>query len=266
MITKFTRVSLITLSPLNEQKRMLVEDNKQMEEKIVGSKKKREMKKIDLNMVADSQTTGAQQQQHHSVDSTRDPKRNRPVINLSQRDPDRINDGGETKLGGHTGSHQSTTGGGGKWQLRRPAESAGRSTFPGLSFLLLLASQLHSDTGQNRQLEQENCVSVQEAEVEEGSDEVMKELKNIKRQNSITHGLLSAIIVVTLACQLSEVSLILKIGHVLSSPLESLGGILKIFRSGQPKVDVQQVLKQASSSLKVPYLELPALVDTSEEE
>lgn len=113
------------------------------------------------------------------------------------------------------------------------------------------------------------------------NDEIMKELKNIKRQNLITHGLLSAMIVVTLTWQLSEVSLILKIKNVLSSPLESLGGIMKRFLNGQPKVNVQEVMKQASSIkekvgfdstsnsvlklLELPQLELPGL-DTSEEE
>ncbi|XP_075504689.1 agamous-like MADS-box protein AGL27 [Primulina tabacum] len=60
-----TRLMLDSISSLNEQEKMLAEDNKQMEEKIVGTKNSNAMKMIDLNVVADSQTTGAQQ--HHLV-------------------------------------------------------------------------------------------------------------------------------------------------------------------------------------------------------
>ncbi|XP_073132677.1 agamous-like MADS-box protein AGL27 isoform X2 [Henckelia pumila] len=60
-----TRLLLDSISSLNEQEKMLAEDNKQMEEKIVGSKNHHGMNMIDLNVVADSQTTGAQQ--HHLV-------------------------------------------------------------------------------------------------------------------------------------------------------------------------------------------------------
>ncbi|XP_073303660.1 uncharacterized protein [Primulina huaijiensis] len=133
------------------------------------------------------------------------------------------------------------------------------------------------------QLEQENW---EPDESESGHvnthscDEIMEELNKVKRQNLITHGLLSAMILVTLTWQLSEVSLILKIKHVLSSPLESLGGIAKRFFNGQPKVNVnvnvQQVMKQVSSIKdkvsfespsvpELPQLELPGF-DTSEEE
>ncbi|XP_073048964.1 agamous-like MADS-box protein AGL27 [Primulina eburnea] len=60
-----TRLMLDSISSLNEQEKMLAEDNKQMEEKIVGTKNSNAMKMIDLNVVADSQTMGAQQ--HHLV-------------------------------------------------------------------------------------------------------------------------------------------------------------------------------------------------------
>lgn len=118
------------------------------------------------------------------------------------------------------------------------------------------------------QLEQENCEPD-----ESKSDEIMKELNNIKRQNLITHALVSAMILVTLTWQLSQVSLVLKIKRVLSSPLESL---VKRFFDGQPKANVnnvRQLMKQASSikdkvsfeSPELPPLELPGF-DTSEEE
>ncbi|XP_075504022.1 uncharacterized protein LOC142541368 [Primulina tabacum] len=134
------------------------------------------------------------------------------------------------------------------------------------------------------QLEQENCEPDESESPSPGHvnthscDEIVEELNKVKRQNLITHGLLSAMILVTLTWQLSEVSLILKIKHVLSSPLESLGGIAKRFFNGQPKVNVnvQQVMKQVSSIKdkvsfespsipELPQLELPGF-DTSEEE
>ncbi|XP_073132676.1 uncharacterized protein [Henckelia pumila] len=144
-----------------------------------------------------------------------------------------------------------------------------------------LRSQLESWEQDEESAEVEETTSPSASHIENTDrcskkDEIMKELKNIKRQNLITHGLVSAMIVVTLTWQLSEVSLILKIKHVLSSPLESLGGIVQRVLNGQPKVNVEEVMKQASSIkdkvssfdspvLKVPLLELPGF-DTSEED
>ncbi|KAH7515472.1 uncharacterized protein LOC107428308 [Ziziphus jujuba] len=58
------------------------------------------------------------------------------------------------------------------------------------------------------------------------TDEIVKELKKVKKQNSITHWLLSAMIVLTLVWQISEVSLILKLKDGVSHPFRSLGGML----------------------------------------
>ncbi|KAL7148847.1 hypothetical protein ABFS83_05G001100 [Erythranthe nasuta] len=98
---------------------------------------------------------------------------------------------------------------------------------------------------------------------EEEEDEIMKELKNIKRQNSITHCLLTTLIVLTLAWQFSEVSLILKIKNGLSNPFKSVGGIIKGLWQTRSRMmkkasDLQkQVTEQAS--LKIPQLELPGV-------
>ncbi|KAL7110056.1 hypothetical protein ACP275_05G001200 [Erythranthe tilingii] len=94
-------------------------------------------------------------------------------------------------------------------------------------------------------------------------EEIMKELKNIKRQNSITHCLLTTLIVVTLAWQFSEVSLILKIKNGLSNPFKSVGGIIKGLwqtRSGMMK-RASHLQKQVTepASLKIPHLELPGV-------
>ena len=53
------------------------------------------------------------------------------------------------------------------------------------------------------------------------NDEIIKELKKVKRQNFVTHCLLSVMIVLNVAWQLSEVSLILKVKDGLSHPFRS---------------------------------------------
>ncbi|KAG4934670.1 hypothetical protein HKD37_18G049283 [Glycine soja] len=59
------------------------------------------------------------------------------------------------------------------------------------------------------------------------NDEIIKELKKLKRQNFVTHCLLSVMIVLTVAWQLSEVSLILKVKDGISHPFRSFGNMLK---------------------------------------
>ncbi|KAL0447264.1 UNVERIFIED_CONTAM: hypothetical protein Slati_1854300 [Sesamum latifolium] len=114
-----------------------------------------------------------------------------------------------------------------------------------------------------------------------GKEEIMKELKEVKKQNLITHCLLTVMIVLTIAWQLSEVSLILKIKDGLSNPLRSVGGIIGGFFKGRRSVNVvQDVIKQASEMQKqvteptylpglkipdLPHLELPGF-DTSEDD
>ncbi|KAK7306386.1 hypothetical protein VNO77_44324 [Canavalia gladiata] len=70
------------------------------------------------------------------------------------------------------------------------------------------------------------CV-IQKTERGSENDEIMKELKKVKRQNFVTQCLVSAMIVLTVAWQLSEVSLILKVKDGLSHPFRSFGNILK---------------------------------------
>lgn len=57
-------------------------------------------------------------------------------------------------------------------------------------------------------------------------EEIVRELRKVKRQNFVTHCLLSVMIVLTFAWQLSEVSLILKVKDGLSHPFRSFGGML----------------------------------------
>lgn len=128
-----------------------------------------------------------------------------------------------------------------------------------------------------------NNFSAAEVEVEEeeevsscSNEEIIKELKNVKRQNTITHCLLTAMIVLTLTWQLSEVSLILKMKHGLSNPFKFIGGLITGFwksRHPHPQVSyVQDVMSEVHKhvteptslpSLKIPELELPCF-DTSD--
>ncbi|KAK4423953.1 hypothetical protein Salat_1978200 [Sesamum alatum] len=152
-----------------------------------------------------------------------------------------------------------------------------------------LLSKLLSELEES--LEQEKIVT-QEADVQEdkidesngirGSEEIVKELNKVKKQNLITHCLLTVMIVLTVAWQLSEVSLILKIKDGLSNPLRSVGGILGGFFKNRPSVNVvQDVIKQASEMQKhvteptylpglkipdLPHLELPGFDTTDDDD
>ncbi|XWS22783.1 hypothetical protein CRYUN_Cryun29cG0065900 [Craigia yunnanensis] len=72
----------------------------------------------------------------------------------------------------------------------------------------------------------ENSSQVENGCGEIGVEEIVKELKTVKRQNTITHCLLSVMIVVTVIWQLSEVSLFLKVKKGLSHPFRSFGSML----------------------------------------
>ncbi|CAI9093173.1 OLC1v1028606C1 [Oldenlandia corymbosa var. corymbosa] len=106
-------------------------------------------------------------------------------------------------------------------------------------------------------------------------DDIVGELKKIRRQNFITHCLLSAMIVLTITWQVSEVSLILKVKDGLSNPFRTLGGLFKgMIMKPQASTDHEED-KQVSSAdkqnpllttsplpglkiPKLPHVELPA--------
>lgn len=69
--------------------------------------------------------------------------------------------------------------------------------------------------------------------------EIVKEIKEIKRQNFITQFLVSALIVLTVTWQLSEVSLILKVKNGISHPFKSFGTMLKGVLKG-PNLSIGQ--------------------------
>jgi len=89
-------------------------------------------------------------------------------------------------------------------------------------------------------------------------DEIIKELKKVKKQNFVTHCLLSAMIVLTLAWQLSEVSLVMRVKDGINHPFRSFGNMFKemvkdVSRSnGQDADDKENNESTSLPSLKIP--------------
>lgn len=68
-------------------------------------------------------------------------------------------------------------------------------------------------------------VAKSKEEDDEEKAKIVKELKELKRQNFITQCLLSAMIVLTVTWQISEVSIILKLKDGVTHPFRSIGGL-----------------------------------------
>ncbi|KAJ7945567.1 Ciliary neurotrophic factor [Quillaja saponaria] len=99
-----------------------------------------------------------------------------------------------------------------------------------------IASAVGEKEGKN-----ENVIQAGDNSIENKIDEIVKELKKVRRQNFVTHCLLSVMIVLTVAWQLSEVSLLLKVKDGLNHPFRSFGSMLSGFltvpdRNGQAGV------------------------------
>lgn len=92
----------------------------------------------------------------------------------------------------------------------------------------------------------------------ETESEILKELKKLKRQNFVTHCLLSVLMVLTAAWQLSEVALILKVKERFSNPFQSFRSLLIGMLKG-PNKNGEDAEKQ-SSHAKQP-IEAPPLPD-----
>ncbi|KAK8962682.1 hypothetical protein KSP40_PGU011726 [Platanthera guangdongensis] len=60
-----------------------------------------------------------------------------------------------------------------------------------------------------------------------GHEEIERELRAVKRQNTITHCLLSLLIIATAAWQISEVSLLLSAKEKLCNPLKAAGDLIR---------------------------------------
>uniref|UniRef100_A0A7N0UX65 Uncharacterized protein n=1 Tax=Kalanchoe fedtschenkoi TaxID=63787 RepID=A0A7N0UX65_KALFE len=84
------------------------------------------------------------------------------------------------------------------------------------------------------------------------ADEIIKELEKLRKQNVMTYCLLSAMMVLTLVWQLSEMSLVLKVKNGLSNPFKVLGGVL--FRMIVKPANGQGSAKKPNESHSLPRL------------
>ncbi|KAL0004609.1 hypothetical protein SO802_012170 [Lithocarpus litseifolius] len=90
----------------------------------------------------------------------------------------------------------------------------------------------------------------------ETESEIVKELKKVKRQNFVTHCLLSVLIVLTAAWQVSEVKLILKVKEGFSHPFQSFGSLLTGMLKGPNKngEDAEKKSSHAEQPIEAPPL------------
>ncbi|XP_061959802.1 uncharacterized protein LOC133680817 isoform X1 [Populus nigra] len=82
------------------------------------------------------------------------------------------------------------------------------------------------------------------------AEEIVKELRKVRRQNFVTHCLLSMMIVLTVAWQVSEVSLILKVKDGMRHPFKSFGSMLTGMLK-DPRAHDQDSEKQQSEEVPV---------------
>ncbi|KAI3956666.1 hypothetical protein MKW92_016656 [Papaver armeniacum] len=91
-------------------------------------------------------------------------------------------------------------------------------------------------------------VEVEKKKNEKGMEEIVKELKKVQKQNSITHCLLSVMILLTVAWQLSEVSLILTVKNKFTNPFKSFGNLIKGAIAGGGIGGVRERIGEGKSS------------------
>ncbi|RVW40034.1 hypothetical protein CK203_081913 [Vitis vinifera] len=118
-------------------------------------------------------------------------------------------------------------------------------------------NELHSPAVGEMEVKSMATNEVDAGSAEIGTEEIIKELKKVERQNSITHWLLSIMIVLILGWQLSEFSFILKVKEGLNHPFRSFGNLVIGMLKG-PDNNGQDAEKQ-SSLTKKPQIETPPL-------
>ncbi|XP_077250379.1 uncharacterized protein LOC143889877 isoform X1 [Tasmannia lanceolata] len=91
-----------------------------------------------------------------------------------------------------------------------------------------------------------------------GAEDIVRELRKVKRQNTITHCLLSVMIVITAVWQFSEVSLLLGVKNTVSNPFRAIGSVITgVLRSGQ--IRNQADAERSPSLPKLPQVDAPPL-------
>ncbi|OIT30111.1 PREDICTED: uncharacterized protein LOC109210438 [Nicotiana attenuata] len=138
-----------------------------------------------------------------------------------------------------------------------------------LSQLLTQLESLKEDTPLDQMSQSTNIEEIpSDDEDREKEKNVVKELRKIQKQNFVTHCLLSAMIVLTITWQLSEVSLILKMKDGLNNPLRSIGSMITSWiKRPPPSLNVQQgdlndsakQLKHKVEAMSLPKLKVPEL-------
>ncbi|KAL5760213.1 hypothetical protein ACOSP7_018714 [Xanthoceras sorbifolium] len=119
-----------------------------------------------------------------------------------------------------------------------------------------------SSENETTKVEEITCPSVGEVEAngkdgggaEIGTEGIVNELRKVRRQNLITHCLLSVMIVLTVAWQLSEVKLILKVKDGLNHPLRSVGSMLTGMLKGPQNNGKDAEKQHGMEELKMPEL------------
>ncbi|KAJ4972443.1 hypothetical protein NE237_005617 [Protea cynaroides] len=102
---------------------------------------------------------------------------------------------------------------------------------------------------------------------EMGPEAILRELRKVKRQNSITHWLLSIMIFLTATWHLSEVSFIMIVKNKLSNPFRIVGSAVKgmLAIRGKMRLMTQKTssrwkpLQSPVSKSSLPHVGLPAL-------
>lgn len=89
------------------------------------------------------------------------------------------------------------------------------------------------------------------------NEEIARELKKVKRQNFVTHCLLGTMIVLTVAWQISEVSLLLWLKNGVSHPVRSLGSLVKgmLIPNSRDREKQQSFTKEKLNSTKDKFIE-----------
>ncbi|CAH8253656.1 unnamed protein product [Arabidopsis lyrata] len=85
-------------------------------------------------------------------------------------------------------------------------------------------------------------------QLEESIEELAKDIKKVKKQNTITHVLLSAVIILTLTWQLSEYSMIFMLKDRISHPVRSIGGMLNGMFKGKLRPIKNQLAGTSNSN------------------
>lgn len=106
-------------------------------------------------------------------------------------------------------------------------------------------NQVPSDIAYEAEMNSRGETNTSGGDAEDREEDVVKELKKLKKQNRTTNFLLSALIIVTVGWQISEISLLLKLKEHLTHPLRSLGSMVTgVFKRPKPHDDKESPTQQ----------------------